>query len=248
MSAAGRAYGVICADRGGGRFELTDGERHLLWTLGKTAALVATARIATRQQERSQRLAERLGLAREIHERVLQRLFGVSLALGAEQPLDAAERERCRSELQEAIGDLRARSSARSRRWPRTPARRSPRSSSAAAASVPCRSRSTWPRELERAARARAAGPVGARRGAAQRRQARRTQTADRGGARPRRATRSRSRSETTASGEAAARGAGWGCGWPRSRRSSRAGWWSSGRAAPAVAAARGCRARWCRR
>ena len=43
LSAAGRAYGVICADRGGGRFELSDGERHLLWTLGKTAALVATA-------------------------------------------------------------------------------------------------------------------------------------------------------------------------------------------------------------
>ena len=107
MSAAGRAYGVICADRGGGRFELTDGERHLLWTLGKTAALVATARNATRQQERARRLGERLGLAREIHERVLQRLFGVSLALGAEQPLESAERERCRVEMQEAIGDLR---------------------------------------------------------------------------------------------------------------------------------------------
>ena len=107
MSAAGRAYGVICADRGGGRFELTDGERHLLWTLGKTAALVAAARNATRQQERARRLAERLGLAREIHERVLQRLFGVSLALGAEQPLGRAERERCRVEMQEAIGDLR---------------------------------------------------------------------------------------------------------------------------------------------
>ena len=48
---------MICADRGGGRFELSDGERHLLWTLGKTAALVATARIATRQQE--QRAATR---------------------------------------------------------------------------------------------------------------------------------------------------------------------------------------------
>ena len=107
MSAAGRAYGVICADRGGGRFDLTDGERHLLWTLGKTAALVATARNATRQQERARRLGERLGLAREIHERVLQRLFGVSLVLGAEQPLDPTERERCRVEMQEAIGDLR---------------------------------------------------------------------------------------------------------------------------------------------
>jgi signal transduction histidine kinase len=108
MAAAGRAYGVICADRGGGRFELSDGERHLLWTLGKTAALVATARIATSQQEQARRLGERLGLAREIHERVLQRLFGVSLALSAEHALDAQERERSRIELQEAIGDLRA--------------------------------------------------------------------------------------------------------------------------------------------
>ena len=107
MSASGRAYGVICADRGGVRFDLSDGERHLLWTLGKTAALVATARNATRQQERSRRLGERLGLAREIHERVLQRLFGVSLALSAEKPLSADERERCRIEMQEAIGELR---------------------------------------------------------------------------------------------------------------------------------------------
>jgi len=108
MSAAGRAYGVICADRGGGRFELSDGERHLLWTLGKTAALVATARIATSQQEQARRLGERLGLAREIHERVLQRLFGVSLVLSAERGLDDEERLRCRTELQEAISDLRA--------------------------------------------------------------------------------------------------------------------------------------------
>jgi signal transduction histidine kinase len=107
LSAAGRSYGVICADRGGGRFELSDGERHLLWTLGKTAALVATARNATRQQERARRLGERLGLAREIHERVLQRLFGVSLALSAETPLGPAERERCRVEMQEALADLR---------------------------------------------------------------------------------------------------------------------------------------------
>jgi signal transduction histidine kinase len=107
LSAAGRSYGVICADRGGEPFELSDGERHLLWTLGKTAALVATARNATRQQERTRRLGERLDLAREIHERVMQRLFGVSLALSAEQPLPKAERERCRLEIQEALADLR---------------------------------------------------------------------------------------------------------------------------------------------
>jgi signal transduction histidine kinase len=108
LSAAGHAYGVICADRGGGRFDLTDGERHLLWTLGKTAALVATARNATRQQERTRRLSERLELAREIHERVMQRLFGVSLALSAERALDSEQRERCRVEMQEALSDLRS--------------------------------------------------------------------------------------------------------------------------------------------
>jgi signal transduction histidine kinase len=108
LSAAGRAYGVICADRGGDPFDLSDGERHLLWTLGKTAALVATARITTRQEERSRRLAERLTLAREIHEQVLQRLFGVSLALTMPEGLEDGGAERCRSELQEAISELRA--------------------------------------------------------------------------------------------------------------------------------------------
>jgi signal transduction histidine kinase len=107
LSAAGRAYGVICADRGGGRFELSDGERHLLWTLGKTAALVAAARNVTRQQERTRRLSDRLDLAREVHERVLQRLFGVSLALSAEQPLDKKQRDRCLDEMREALSDLR---------------------------------------------------------------------------------------------------------------------------------------------
>jgi signal transduction histidine kinase len=107
LSAAGRAYGVICADRGGGRFELSDGERHLLWTLGKTAALVAAARNVTRQQERTRRLSDRLDLAREVHERVLQRLFGVSLALSAEQPLDKEQRDRCLEEMREALSDLR---------------------------------------------------------------------------------------------------------------------------------------------
>jgi signal transduction histidine kinase len=107
LSAAGRAYGVICADRGGGRFELSDGERHLLWTLGKTTAVVAAARNVTREQERARHLSDRLELAREVHERVLQRLFGVSLALSAEQPLDKAERERCQAEMHQALADLR---------------------------------------------------------------------------------------------------------------------------------------------
>ncbi|MBO0768782.1 MAG: GAF domain-containing protein [Solirubrobacterales bacterium] len=106
LSAAGRRYGVICADRGGNQFELSDGERHLLWTLGKTAALVATARITTREQEQARRLEERLDLAREIHERVIQRLFGVSLVLGAQESNEATNR--ALAELQGALGELRA--------------------------------------------------------------------------------------------------------------------------------------------
>ena len=186
LSAGGYAYGVICADRGGGRFELSDGERHLLWTLGKTAALVAAARNVTRAQERTRRLGERLDLAREIHESVLQRLFGVSLALGAEQPLDRAERERCRIEMQEALSDLR-------RALERPLAPLPPETGTTLAAELDRVRRSPgfvvevdWRGESSRARRHRAARPVGARRGAAQRRQARRPRARrGRGRARP---------------------------------------------------------------
>jgi signal transduction histidine kinase len=108
LAAAGHRYGVIVADRGAGDFDLGDGERHLMWTLGKTAALAATARNATRQQERTRRLGERIDLAREIHERVMQRLFGVSLVLSAKQPLTDEQRERCRTEMGDALADLRS--------------------------------------------------------------------------------------------------------------------------------------------
>jgi signal transduction histidine kinase len=107
LSAANRWFGVIFADRGGGRFKLTDDERHTMWTLGKLAALAASARIATRQQERARRLYERIELAREVHERVMHRLFGVSLVLSSEVELAPADRERCRSEMREALADLR---------------------------------------------------------------------------------------------------------------------------------------------
>lgn len=108
LAAAGHRYGVIVADRGAGDFELGDGERHLMWTLGKTAALAATARNATRQQERTRRLGERIDLAREIHERVMQRLFGVSLVLSTQAELSPELRERCRTEMGEALADLRS--------------------------------------------------------------------------------------------------------------------------------------------
>ncbi len=108
VAAAGHWFGVIFADRGGGRFTLTDDERHAMWTLGKLAAVVESARIAARHQERARTLGERIDLAREIHERVMQRLFGVSLVLDAGHALTAEERRRCGEEVGAALGDLRS--------------------------------------------------------------------------------------------------------------------------------------------
>jgi nitrate/nitrite-specific signal transduction histidine kinase len=107
VSAGGRWLGVIFADRGGGRFELSDADSHTMWTLGKTAALAASVRIATGQQGRARLLKARIDLAREIHERVVQRLFGVSLVLGSEGTLSEEVRQRCADEMQAALHDLR---------------------------------------------------------------------------------------------------------------------------------------------
>lgn len=107
MSAGGRPYGVVLAERGQSRPALTADEREALWTLGKVCALAASARAATRQQERARQLADRLDLARDVHERVVQRLFGVTLALSAPGDLTPAQRERCADELQAATEELR---------------------------------------------------------------------------------------------------------------------------------------------
>src|SRR3954470_16578888 len=107
VSAGGRWLGVLFADRGGGNFTLTEPERHTLWTLGKTAALAASARIATSQQDRARLLSARIALARDIHERVVQRLFGISLVLGSERELSDEERARCNEEMRAALSDLR---------------------------------------------------------------------------------------------------------------------------------------------
>ena len=107
VSAGGRWLGVIFADRGGEPFELNEDERSAMWTIGKTAALAASVRIATNQQGRARLLQARIDLAREIHEGVVQRLFGISLALGAEHGLSDEARQRCADEMQAALADLR---------------------------------------------------------------------------------------------------------------------------------------------
>jgi signal transduction histidine kinase len=118
MVAAGRAIGVILADRRPTAPPLDDSERHLLWTLGKAAALASVAQIVATSAERASQLEQRINLAREIHEEVVQRLFGVSMALDGDGDLSAAARARCASETQAALGELR---SALSRPLGRTP-------------------------------------------------------------------------------------------------------------------------------
>ena len=107
VAAASRWLGVIFADRDGEPFDLTPLERSTMHALGRTAALASHVREVTRQLERTRRLSERIDLAREVHERVTQRLFGVSLALGSDRPLADEDRQRCAAEIEAALGDLR---------------------------------------------------------------------------------------------------------------------------------------------
>ena len=108
VAAGGHWFGVFFADRGGGAtFELDEGEEQTMMTLGRLVALSATVERSTRQQERARRLDERIALTREVHEQIIQRLFGLSLVLGAERPLTAEERDRCANELQEVLSQLR---------------------------------------------------------------------------------------------------------------------------------------------
>jgi signal transduction histidine kinase len=106
IAASGRWTGVILSDRAG-TAPLSDSERYLLWTIGKVAALATHARIATRNQELAHQLQERIDLAREIHDGVIQRLFGVSMAFSSDQELSAEARGRIGEELNGALQDLR---------------------------------------------------------------------------------------------------------------------------------------------
>jgi nitrate/nitrite-specific signal transduction histidine kinase len=107
VATGGRWLGVIFADRDGESFELDEGERLPLRTLGRAAALVASVEQATRERERVHQLDERIALTRELHEQVIQRLFALSLVLGAEGPLTEDDRARAAQELSSVLGELR---------------------------------------------------------------------------------------------------------------------------------------------
>jgi signal transduction histidine kinase len=108
VAAAGRWLGVIIADRGGPSFESSAQDRQTMLMLGRLAALAASVERATRQDERSRRLGERIELTREIHERVMQRLFALTLAFGSGQELGEDDLRTCHDELQSVLGELRS--------------------------------------------------------------------------------------------------------------------------------------------
>jgi signal transduction histidine kinase len=107
ISAARRWLGVIFADREGEDYPLDDGESETMMTLGRLAALTASVEHSTEQRESERRLAERVELTRDLHENAIQRLFGVTLALGSDEELSKAERQRCQEELRSVVADLR---------------------------------------------------------------------------------------------------------------------------------------------
>lgn len=106
LAAAGKWIGVALCDRASGA-PLSQREQHLLWTLGKTAALAAAARIATFEGERARELQQRIDIAREVHDGVVQRLFGVSLALDSAGDFPEDARQRAAAEIQMALADLK---------------------------------------------------------------------------------------------------------------------------------------------
>jgi signal transduction histidine kinase len=107
MVAAGVAVGVIVAERSLDEPPLDSAERHLLWVLGKAAALASVARNVTAQAETTRQLRQRIDLAREVHEGVIQRLFGISMVLDGSGDLPEEVRTRAASEIQTALGELR---------------------------------------------------------------------------------------------------------------------------------------------
>ena len=209
VAAGGRALGVIFADRGGEQFELTAEERHTMWTLGKTAALAASVRIATNTAGSGAAAPgphrPGAGDPRARGAAAVRHLAGARLRArpqrGGAPPLRGRDAGRARGPARRAVaaagpGVLDTGATLRERA-------RAPAATRGPAA------RGALARGRRGAARARADRPVRAGRGAAQRAQAR-TPHVGAAWASRRARTRSRSRSATTAR-RASTRGTGMG-------------------------------------
>jgi signal transduction histidine kinase len=108
VAAGGNWFGVIVADQGGQDYSLSEEDHQRVHTLGRLAAVAATVERSTLTRERTRSLDGRIELIREIHDQVVQRLFGLSLALGVDEPLSVAERQRCSEEITAVLAQLRS--------------------------------------------------------------------------------------------------------------------------------------------
>lgn len=103
-----RWVGIIMVDLGGEPFILSRRERDTLRLLAKIAALAGLSAKVVMRESRIKALQDRITLARDIHDRVVQRLFGVSAALGNTGGLATKDMDRCRTEIGSALMDLRS--------------------------------------------------------------------------------------------------------------------------------------------
>lgn len=107
VAAAGTWFGVIVADQGGEDYLLSEEDHQRLHTLGRLAAIAATVEKSTTSRERTRSVDSRIGLIREIHDQVVQRMFGLSLALGSGGSLSEQEQQQCSEEITAVLGQLR---------------------------------------------------------------------------------------------------------------------------------------------
>jgi signal transduction histidine kinase len=108
VAAGNRWFGVLVADKGGGDYTLPEEEHQTVHTIGRLAAMAAMVERSAVGMERARSLDSRIGLIREIHDRVVQRLFGLSLALGTGRELSVEELDRCSEEITSVLADLRS--------------------------------------------------------------------------------------------------------------------------------------------
>lgn len=107
VAAGERWFGVIVADQGGEHYSLSEEDHRRVHTLGRLAAMASTVEHSTMNRERTRSLDTRIELIRDIHDRVVQRLFGLGLALGSEGDLSPVEQQRCGEEVTAVLAQLR---------------------------------------------------------------------------------------------------------------------------------------------
>lgn len=102
--ADGGMRGLLIADRADKPLLLGDRDVEQLALIADTIGVA----VQLQRHALSATLAWRLDLVREIHDDVIQRLYGVSVALSTDDGWTDSQRTRCQAEITRGLGDLRA--------------------------------------------------------------------------------------------------------------------------------------------